>query len=121
LRTSKYDLGYLYTTNKNGLKYFCIVRENEMILMLLFLIIQERWKALNEIDAGCCEELTYDEIAEQFPEEFAARYNFPLSIVHHYFSLLLMSFIALGSLFVGFIFFSAVDPKLFITDPDSTF
>jgi len=34
---------------------------------------QERWKALNEIDAGVCEELTYDEIAERFPAEFAAR------------------------------------------------
>ena len=39
--------------------------------------MQERWKALNEIDAGCCEELTYDEIAEQYPEEFAARYHTP--------------------------------------------
>jgi len=34
---------------------------------------QERWKALNEIDAGSCEELTYEEMADKFPEEFAAR------------------------------------------------
>jgi len=34
---------------------------------------QERWKALNEINAGSCEELTYEEIAEKFPAEFAAR------------------------------------------------
>jgi len=34
---------------------------------------QERWKALNEIDAGTCEELTYEEIAAKFPAEFAAR------------------------------------------------
>jgi len=34
---------------------------------------QERWKALNEIDAGVCEELTYDEIAARYPAEFAAR------------------------------------------------
>ncbi|XP_076058830.1 6-phosphofructo-2-kinase/fructose-2,6-bisphosphatase 1-like isoform X2 [Oratosquilla oratoria] len=34
---------------------------------------QERWKALNEIDAGICEGLTYEEIQEQYPEEFAAR------------------------------------------------
>lgn len=34
---------------------------------------QERWKALNEIDAGCCEEMTYEEIEEKFPAEFAAR------------------------------------------------
>ncbi|GLC46274.1 hypothetical protein PLESTB_000596000 [Pleodorina starrii] len=32
-----------------------------------------RWKALDEIQAGACDGLTYDEIAEQFPEEFAAR------------------------------------------------
>ncbi|KAF2363704.1 Histidine phosphatase superfamily clade-1 [Trinorchestia longiramus] len=36
---------------------------------------QERWKALNEIDAGICEGLTYEEIQEQLPEEFAARDN----------------------------------------------
>ncbi|XP_049616994.1 6-phosphofructo-2-kinase/fructose-2,6-bisphosphatase 3 isoform X1 [Syngnathus scovelli] len=33
----------------------------------------EQWKALNEIDAGLCEEMTYDEIKEKFPEEFALR------------------------------------------------
>jgi len=34
---------------------------------------QERWRALNEIDAGTMENLTYEEISEKFPEEFAAR------------------------------------------------
>jgi len=34
---------------------------------------QERWRALNEIDAGCMENLTYEEIQEKYPEEFAAR------------------------------------------------
>ncbi|KAF2884529.1 hypothetical protein ILUMI_21645 [Ignelater luminosus] len=34
---------------------------------------QERWKALNEIDAGICEEMTYEEIKEQYPDDFAAR------------------------------------------------
>ncbi|XP_071532087.1 6-phosphofructo-2-kinase/fructose-2,6-bisphosphatase-like isoform X2 [Panulirus ornatus] len=34
---------------------------------------QERWKALNEIDAGICEEMTYAEIKEKFPDDFAAR------------------------------------------------
>ncbi|XP_017952165.1 6-phosphofructo-2-kinase/fructose-2,6-bisphosphatase 1 isoform X3 [Xenopus tropicalis] len=33
----------------------------------------EQWKALNEIDAGVCEEMTYEEIQERFPEEFALR------------------------------------------------
>ncbi|XP_055620738.1 6-phosphofructo-2-kinase/fructose-2,6-bisphosphatase isoform X2 [Toxorhynchites rutilus septentrionalis] len=34
---------------------------------------QERWKALNEIDAGICEEMTYENIQAKFPEEFKAR------------------------------------------------
>lgn len=34
---------------------------------------QERWKALNEIDAGICEEMTYEEIQKKFPEDFRAR------------------------------------------------
>jgi len=34
---------------------------------------QERWKALNEIDAGICEEMTYEEIALKYPDEFSAR------------------------------------------------
>ncbi|CAF1051895.1 unnamed protein product [Rotaria sordida] len=34
---------------------------------------KEQWKALNEINAGICEGLTYLEIAHRYPEEFAAR------------------------------------------------
>ncbi|XP_011300468.1 6-phosphofructo-2-kinase/fructose-2,6-bisphosphatase 1 isoform X1 [Fopius arisanus] len=34
---------------------------------------QERWKALNEIDAGICEEMTYEEISSKYPTDFAAR------------------------------------------------
>lgn len=34
---------------------------------------QEQWKALNEIDAGICEEMTYEEIQEKFPDDFAQR------------------------------------------------
>ncbi|CAF3343109.1 unnamed protein product [Rotaria sp. Silwood1] len=34
---------------------------------------KEQWKALNEINAGICEGLTYMEIAERYPEELAAR------------------------------------------------
>uniref|UniRef100_A0A8B9JMY3 Si:dkey-96f10.1 n=1 Tax=Astyanax mexicanus TaxID=7994 RepID=A0A8B9JMY3_ASTMX len=36
-------------------------------------VTYEQWKALNEIDAGVCEEMTYEEIQENFPEEFALR------------------------------------------------
>jgi len=34
---------------------------------------QERWRALNEIDAGICEEMTYEEIMQKHPDDFAAR------------------------------------------------
>ncbi|XP_018354655.1 PREDICTED: 6-phosphofructo-2-kinase/fructose-2,6-bisphosphatase 1 isoform X1 [Trachymyrmex septentrionalis] len=34
---------------------------------------QERWKALSEIDAGICEEMTYEEISSKYPTDFAAR------------------------------------------------
>ncbi|KAL0974396.1 hypothetical protein UPYG_G00219900 [Umbra pygmaea] len=33
----------------------------------------EQWKALNEIDAGVCEEMSYEEIQDRYPEEFALR------------------------------------------------
>ncbi|TFJ98290.1 interferon-induced guanylate-binding protein 1-like [Platysternon megacephalum] len=33
----------------------------------------EQWKALNEIDAGVCEEMSYEEIQAHHPEEFALR------------------------------------------------
>ncbi|XP_013990961.1 6-phosphofructo-2-kinase/fructose-2,6-bisphosphatase 2 [Salmo salar] len=33
----------------------------------------EQWKILNEIDAGVCEEMTYEMIEETFPAEFALR------------------------------------------------
>lgn len=33
----------------------------------------EQWKALNEIDAGICEEMTYEEIKDKYPDEFEAR------------------------------------------------
>lgn len=36
-------------------------------------VAYEQWKALNELDAGVCEEKTYDEVKENFPEEFALR------------------------------------------------
>ncbi|KAL7985348.1 hypothetical protein Chor_003918 [Crotalus horridus] len=33
----------------------------------------EQWKILNEIDAGVCEEMTYEEIQRKYPEEFVLR------------------------------------------------
>ncbi|KAI3635498.1 hypothetical protein MIR68_006136 [Amoeboaphelidium protococcarum] len=34
-----------------------------------------QWKALEEIDAGVCDGLTYEEIEERYPEDFAERDN----------------------------------------------
>nr|XP_039259296.1 6-phosphofructo-2-kinase/fructose-2,6-bisphosphatase-like [Styela clava] len=51
--------------------------------------IIEHWKALNEISAGVCEEMTYKEIQETFPEEFALRdqdkfyYRYPMGESYH--------------------------------------
>ncbi|XP_046725143.1 6-phosphofructo-2-kinase/fructose-2,6-bisphosphatase 2a isoform X1 [Silurus meridionalis] len=33
----------------------------------------EQWKILNEIDAGICEEMSYDRIKEKYPDEFSMR------------------------------------------------
>ncbi|KAM4678425.1 6-phosphofructo-2-kinase/fructose-2,6-bisphosphatase 3 isoform 2-T2 [Discoglossus pictus] len=33
----------------------------------------EQWKALNELDAGICEEMTYEEIEKKYPEEYNLR------------------------------------------------
>jgi len=32
-----------------------------------------QWKALDELDAGVCDGLTYEEIEEAYPEDFRAR------------------------------------------------
>jgi hypothetical protein len=32
-----------------------------------------RWKALDEIDAGICDGMTYEQIAEKYPQEYEAR------------------------------------------------
>lgn len=34
---------------------------------------QVQWRALDEIDAGICDGMTYAGIAEKYPDEFAAR------------------------------------------------
>jgi len=35
--------------------------------------IQERWKTLNEIDSGVCDDLTYEEIRNRWPTDFESR------------------------------------------------
>lgn len=34
---------------------------------------QLQWKALDELDSGVCDGMTYQEIAQEYPEDFAAR------------------------------------------------
>jgi 6-phosphofructo-2-kinase/fructose-2,6-biphosphatase 2 len=34
---------------------------------------KKQWKALDELDAGVCDGLTYEEIEERYPEDFRAR------------------------------------------------
>ncbi|CCK69362.1 fructose-2,6-bisphosphatase KNAG_0C02510 [Huiozyma naganishii CBS 8797] len=34
---------------------------------------KKKWKALDELDAGLCDGMTYEEIEEQYPEDFKAR------------------------------------------------
>ncbi|KAJ8047562.1 6-phosphofructo-2-kinase/fructose-2,6-bisphosphatase 1 [Holothuria leucospilota] len=44
----------------------------------------EQWKALDELDAGVCDSMTYEEIQEKYPDEFALRdqdkfhYRYPM-------------------------------------------
>uniref|UniRef100_A0A673MLP3 6-phosphofructo-2-kinase/fructose-2,6-bisphosphatase 2 n=1 Tax=Sinocyclocheilus rhinocerous TaxID=307959 RepID=A0A673MLP3_9TELE len=62
----------------------------------------EQWKILNEIDAGVCEEMTYEMILNTFPEEFVLRdqdkyhYRYPGGEVQHVMSLTILK----GSLFL---------------------
>lgn len=42
------------------------------ILCLCF-VLNFRWKTLNEIDSGVCDDLTYEEIRERWPDDFMAR------------------------------------------------
>jgi 6-phosphofructo-2-kinase/fructose-2,6-biphosphatase 2 len=34
---------------------------------------KKQWKALDELDAGVCDGLTYEEIESKYPEDFRAR------------------------------------------------
>ena len=40
-------------------------RQSQFFQILISQYFQERWRALNEIDAGCMENLTYEEISEK--------------------------------------------------------
>eukprot|EP00116_Pleurobrachia_bachei_P003617 sb/3463879/ len=59
------------------------------ILILLPLSLSPRFKVLNELDAGQCDGMTYQEIEDKYPEEFALRdldkfnYRYPRGESYH--------------------------------------
>jgi hypothetical protein len=42
---------------------------------------KKQWKALDELDAGVCDGLTYEEIEERYPEDFRARDDWTTQVV----------------------------------------
>nr|XP_018916301.1 PREDICTED: 6-phosphofructo-2-kinase/fructose-2,6-bisphosphatase isoform X3 [Bemisia tabaci] len=64
---------YIQQQNISGLRVWTSWLQRTIQTVASVAAPQERWKALNEIDAGICEEMTYEEIAEKYPEDFAAR------------------------------------------------
>ena len=43
------------------------------IRIITFLLHHFRWKTLNEIDSGVCDDRTYEEVKNQWPQDFRAR------------------------------------------------
>ncbi|KRT86727.1 hypothetical protein AMK59_2739, partial [Oryctes borbonicus] len=64
---------YIKSQNIEGLRVWTSWLKRTIQTVAGVLAPQERWKALNEIDAGICEEMTYEEIKEKYPEDFKAR------------------------------------------------
>uniref|UniRef100_A0AAY4EN57 6-phosphofructo-2-kinase domain-containing protein n=1 Tax=Denticeps clupeoides TaxID=299321 RepID=A0AAY4EN57_9TELE len=65
--------GFMEGQNLKGLKVWTSQLRRSIQTAEAVGVPYEQWKALNEIDAGVCEEMTYDEVKEKFPEEFALR------------------------------------------------
>uniref|UniRef100_A0A8C6UVE8 6-phosphofructo-2-kinase/fructose-2,6-biphosphatase 1 n=1 Tax=Neogobius melanostomus TaxID=47308 RepID=A0A8C6UVE8_9GOBI len=64
---------FITNQNINDLKVWTSHMKRTIQTAETLAVPYEQWKALNEIDAGVCEEMTYEEIQEHFPEEFALR------------------------------------------------
>ncbi|XP_074026247.1 6-phosphofructo-2-kinase/fructose-2,6-biphosphatase isoform X4 [Leptinotarsa decemlineata] len=64
---------YIQDQKINGLRIWTSWLKRTIQTVAGLQVPQERWKSLNEIDAGVCEEMTYEEIKEKYPEEFASR------------------------------------------------
>ncbi|MGH0119320.1 UNVERIFIED_CONTAM: hypothetical protein FKN15_025791 [Acipenser sinensis] len=65
--------GYLKEQNQNNLKVWTSQLKRTIQTAEALDMPYEQWKALNEIDAGVCEDMNYEEVKERYPEEFALR------------------------------------------------
>ncbi|RXN00233.1 6-phosphofructo-2-kinase/fructose-2,6-bisphosphatase 3 [Acipenser ruthenus] len=65
--------GYLKEQNQKNLKVWTSQLKRTIQTAEALDMPYEQWKALNEIDAGVCEEMNYEEVKERYPEEFALR------------------------------------------------
>ncbi|ESO11360.1 hypothetical protein HELRODRAFT_186255 [Helobdella robusta] len=72
---SKVLTDYVNNLNKPNLKIWTSLMKRTIQTVSGLNNQKEHWKALNEIDAGVCEGMTYQEIHEKYPEEFALRDN----------------------------------------------
>ncbi|BES96411.1 6-phosphofructo-2-kinase [Nesidiocoris tenuis] len=64
---------YIQEQNISGLRVWTSWLKRTIQTVARIPAPQERWKALNEIDAGICEEMTYEEIKSKYPDDFTAR------------------------------------------------
>ena len=56
--------------NKTNLKYNTITTINNLLNTFSYIF---RWKLLNEIDSGVCDDMTYEDIIKQMPDEYKRR------------------------------------------------
>lgn len=54
-----------------------------MVLPLSLLLFQIQWRALDEINAGVCDGMTYEEIKKNMPEEYEYAITLLLPFVRH--------------------------------------
>ncbi|XP_076468901.1 6-phosphofructo-2-kinase/fructose-2,6-bisphosphatase-like isoform X2 [Babylonia areolata] len=64
---------YVKTENLDKLKVWTSEKRRTVQTAQHINVPMDHWKALNEIDAGVCEGMMYEEIQEKYPKEFANR------------------------------------------------
>ncbi|XP_053564884.1 6-phosphofructo-2-kinase/fructose-2,6-bisphosphatase 4-like [Bombina bombina] len=70
---AKYLSKYIEEQNINDLKVWTSQMKRTIQTAEALGVPYEQWKTLNEIDAGVCEEMRYEDIQERYPLEFALR------------------------------------------------